>query len=258
MKKFSTPFTLTSNGVLWAAVLIISAAAALVLVFYRIYFPGSIQADHKAFAEFGSFVGGTIGPLLTFFTVIFLLISLINQREELSKSSSLLTQERRRLDSDNARRYTDNAKRKLEQLNDRPMFNSKSFAESQFLTKSELGDFANKLGGELRREDFGIKAFRRRWILCFQDYLIFLNSDVCRHLDKYEISAHLQTALDYLSHATVIYLIEKEEFYRTLRTLRALVFANIEDDENRNTLTQWIDEAREIVDSFILPNKSSK
>lgn len=256
MKQSNSPYTLTPSRVYWAAVVVISMAVALVLYFYSKYFPGAIQADHKAFAEFGSFVGGTIGPILTFCTVIFLLVSLINQREELAKSSSLLLQERSRLNSDNARRYTGNAKKKLEQLNDRPMFKAMSFTESQFLDELELGQFANQLGGELREENFGINVFRRRWILCLRDYLIFLNSDVCEHLDKYEISNHLQTALDYLSHATIIYLIEKKEFCDTLNTIESLVKSNVKEKTNREIFIQWIKETREIVDSVILPKGS--
>jgi len=54
-----------------------------VFVFYFMNFSGSLSSEHERWGTFGDFVGGTLNPILSFFALIALLLTIILQSKEL-------------------------------------------------------------------------------------------------------------------------------------------------------------------------------
>ena len=65
-----------------------------VLVFYYRYFPGEVSDNHERWGTFGDFVGGTLNPILSFFSFIALLITIFLQNRELRISNYELSASR--------------------------------------------------------------------------------------------------------------------------------------------------------------------
>lgn len=59
----------------------------IVLIFYRTYFAGSIEADNAKWGTFGDYFGGTLNPILSFLALIAVLLTITLQRKEMSDSS---------------------------------------------------------------------------------------------------------------------------------------------------------------------------
>lgn len=74
---------LTLVGIFVAAML----ALVVDLVIYVSYFPGSIQSEHSQWAEFGDFLGGTLGPFFALLGLLALLLTVILQSRELRLST---------------------------------------------------------------------------------------------------------------------------------------------------------------------------
>lgn len=62
------------------------------LILYLWMFHGKISADHDKWGEFGDFFGGTVNPLLSFFSLIALLLTIAIQSKE--QERSLISQKR--------------------------------------------------------------------------------------------------------------------------------------------------------------------
>ena len=58
-------------------------ALALSLCCIFLYLHKFYLFDQNSFSQFGSYVGGIVGPILTFFTIIILVVTLQMQRKEL-------------------------------------------------------------------------------------------------------------------------------------------------------------------------------
>ena len=68
---------------------IVCAGLFIVIVFavYTWHFPGGLSADHTRWAEFGSYFGGVLGPILVFFSFLFLARQIELQRSEIKISA---------------------------------------------------------------------------------------------------------------------------------------------------------------------------
>lgn len=64
--------------------------AAAICIFYYYQFSGAISQEHSKWAEFGDFVGGTIGTLVSFFALFALLLTLSLQSKALRVSQQEL------------------------------------------------------------------------------------------------------------------------------------------------------------------------
>jgi uncharacterized membrane protein len=76
----------TSDHLLyWLALIFLTATGivAVVFVFYFMNFPGSLSNQHERWGSFGDFMGGTLNPILSFFALIALLLTIILQSKEL-------------------------------------------------------------------------------------------------------------------------------------------------------------------------------
>lgn len=62
---------------------IATGIVAIVFVFYFINFSGPLSNEHDRWGTFGDFVGGTLNPVLSFFALIALLLTIILQSKEL-------------------------------------------------------------------------------------------------------------------------------------------------------------------------------
>ncbi|ENP7579027.1 hypothetical protein NB595_02325 [Vibrio alginolyticus] len=69
--------------------IVVTAAVFILIVFvvYRVNFSGDFSPSHIRWAEFGSFFGGVLGPILVFFSLLFLSRQLELQRLEIKRSS---------------------------------------------------------------------------------------------------------------------------------------------------------------------------
>lgn len=69
----------------WIARIFFFASASVIIVFlmYFMKFPGSFSNKQGDWADFGSFVGGTLSPILSFLGLIALLVTIILQSKEL-------------------------------------------------------------------------------------------------------------------------------------------------------------------------------
>lgn len=61
-------------------------AIALVSIFYSSHFPGGLSSKQGTRGEFGDFFGGTLNPILSFLTIIALLLTILLQTDELKQS----------------------------------------------------------------------------------------------------------------------------------------------------------------------------
>ena len=70
---------------------IVCAGLFIVIVFavYTWHFPGGLSTDHTRWAEFGSYFGGVLGPILVFFSFLFLARQIELQRSELKISAQV-------------------------------------------------------------------------------------------------------------------------------------------------------------------------
>ncbi|WP_417530160.1 hypothetical protein [Marinobacter lipolyticus] len=64
--------------------------AAAICIFYYYHFSGAISQEHKTWAEFGDFVGGTVGTLVSFFALFALLLTISLQSKALRVSQQEL------------------------------------------------------------------------------------------------------------------------------------------------------------------------
>lgn len=71
------------------AKVIVCAGLFIVIVFalYTWHFPGGLSTDHTRWAEFGSYFGGVLGPILVFFSFLFLARQIELQRSEMKISA---------------------------------------------------------------------------------------------------------------------------------------------------------------------------
>ncbi|ENP8357852.1 hypothetical protein ACEI14_004483 [Vibrio alginolyticus] len=71
------------------AKVIVLAGLFIVIVFalYTWHFPGGLSTDHTRWAEFGSYFGGVLGPVLVFFSFLFLARQIELQRSEMKLSA---------------------------------------------------------------------------------------------------------------------------------------------------------------------------
>lgn len=70
-------------------------SALAIILAYVFTFKGGLSSDHQRWSEFGAFVGGTVGPLISFFAFFALLLTLILQNKaiRISKEELALTRE---------------------------------------------------------------------------------------------------------------------------------------------------------------------
>lgn len=59
---------------------------AVVFIFYFCNFSGSLSNDHQRWGTFGDFIGGMLNPILSFFALIALLLTIILQNKELEET----------------------------------------------------------------------------------------------------------------------------------------------------------------------------
>lgn len=71
-------------------ILIMVVAIGLSLGLYKLYFPGSFVRSHTAWAEFGSYIGGTLGAFFAFLAVVILLKTLHINKKELEETRAVL------------------------------------------------------------------------------------------------------------------------------------------------------------------------
>ena len=62
---------------------IATGIVVVVFVFYFMNFSGSLSNEHERWGTFGDFMGGTLNPILSFFSLIALLLTIILQSKEL-------------------------------------------------------------------------------------------------------------------------------------------------------------------------------
>jgi hypothetical protein len=96
------------NHVLVFILAVAAVSTAVVLLTYRHYFSGPISHDNELWAHFGDFVGGSLGPLLSFFSLVALLVALMVQTHQSSLSSRELADAARvlKLQSDSLKLQT--------------------------------------------------------------------------------------------------------------------------------------------------------
>ncbi len=81
---------LTSDRLLhWLAWLMAFGGGLVVAVYliYFLHFAGDVSNKTEVWAQFGDFVGGTAGPILSFFALIALLLTIVLQNKQLTLSS---------------------------------------------------------------------------------------------------------------------------------------------------------------------------
>ncbi|MBD0787216.1 hypothetical protein HUO09_12750 [Vibrio sp. Y2-5] len=64
---------------------VVIAGILIIIVFavYRWHFQGAFSANHQRWAEFGSYFGGVLGPILVFFSLLFLARQIELQRSDM-------------------------------------------------------------------------------------------------------------------------------------------------------------------------------
>lgn len=79
---------LTKNAKMVVYSVLASALASciLIILFYSHYFSGPISPDHHKWAEFGNFLGGVLGPIFTFLSLVGLLVALLIQSKQLQET----------------------------------------------------------------------------------------------------------------------------------------------------------------------------
>lgn len=78
--------SMTSDQVFSSLAWIFSIATgivAVVIAFYFMNFSGSLSNEHERWGTFGDFIGGTLNPILSFFALAALLLTIILQSKEL-------------------------------------------------------------------------------------------------------------------------------------------------------------------------------
>ena len=85
-------------------IIVVLALIAFVvdLVLYGLYFPGEIEGDHSKWAEFGDFLGGTLGPFFALLGLLGLLLTIVLQNRELKNSTRELANSVRALQDQGA------------------------------------------------------------------------------------------------------------------------------------------------------------
>jgi|AZIH01.1.fsa_nt_gi hypothetical protein len=70
-------------------------SAAAIIFIYALTFKAGLSNDHQRWSEFGAFIGGTVGPLISFFAFFALLLTIILQNKaiRISKEELGLTRE---------------------------------------------------------------------------------------------------------------------------------------------------------------------
>ena len=76
------------NKHLIALIMLFIIVLGLTLIPYFIRFHNGIPYDQVVFANFGSYVGGVVSPLLSFITIIILIYNIQTQRKEIIKASN--------------------------------------------------------------------------------------------------------------------------------------------------------------------------
>ncbi len=69
--------------IMFAIVILACITIGIVLAFYRLNFPGPLLLEHDKWGVFGDFLGGVLNPILSFFGLIALLLTIILQSREL-------------------------------------------------------------------------------------------------------------------------------------------------------------------------------
>lgn len=77
---------------------VIAILTFIILGIYFTHFEGSL-GDNNVFGTFGDFIGGTLNPLLSFFTIVLLIWSIRFQTDELSLSRQELVKSSKALDA---------------------------------------------------------------------------------------------------------------------------------------------------------------
>ncbi|WP_284451692.1 putative phage abortive infection protein [Methylophaga thalassica] len=78
--------SLTSDQLFSSLALMFTVATGIVVivfVFYFMNFSGPLSSEHDRWGTFGDFVGGTLNPILSFFALIAILLTIILQSKEL-------------------------------------------------------------------------------------------------------------------------------------------------------------------------------
>lgn len=80
----------------WLTWIFISAVAVVVAVFlfYILNFQGELTLDHERWGTFGDFFGGTLNPILSFFALTALLLTIVLQNRELEATREEMAQSR--------------------------------------------------------------------------------------------------------------------------------------------------------------------
>jgi uncharacterized membrane protein len=89
--------SMTSDQLIkWLAWIFVSAVAvmAAVFIFYFFSFQGELTLEHERWGTFGDFVGGTLNPILSFFALTALLLTIILQNRELEATRDEISQSR--------------------------------------------------------------------------------------------------------------------------------------------------------------------
>jgi|GEM_PF-3229783 len=73
-------------------------STAIIFFTYFWFFPGGLSSDHQRWSEFGSFIGGTVGSLVSFFAFFALLLTLILQNKAIRISKEELALTRKELE----------------------------------------------------------------------------------------------------------------------------------------------------------------
>jgi uncharacterized membrane protein len=80
----------------WLAWVFVSAVVvvAAVFLFYFLNFKGGLTLEHDRWGTFGDFVGGTLNPILSFFALTALLLTIVLQNRELEATREEMSQSR--------------------------------------------------------------------------------------------------------------------------------------------------------------------
>ena len=97
-KNLKEKFRLMNSDQLlkWLVWIFVSAVAVVVAVFlvYVLNFQGGLTLEHERWGTFGDFVGGTLNPILSFFALTALLLTIVLQNRELEATREEISQSR--------------------------------------------------------------------------------------------------------------------------------------------------------------------
>ena len=86
---------------IFALALILTSALA---ISYAVYFDGHIIADHERWGTFGDYLGGALNPILSFFALIAILLTIVLQNRDLKLTRDEMKESKRALKLENFER----------------------------------------------------------------------------------------------------------------------------------------------------------